>query len=534
MALNDRYTKHLVVSDSATVNPSQMAENVILVNSAGQKISTKTDAELNSRFVSGFFPEFYGAKGDGSTDDTAPIQAAIDAAEAAGGGDVVLSARSGYKTSAAIVVKKRIRLLGTSYQTKIICTNAGDDGIKVNATAVGATWGRWAVKNIEVAGEFAIGVNVSAAPISSGGATNGEMDNVWVSGTGINGFRFANTYHSTFANLSCNAATISNACFEILGTVNGVQFDNLYTGSTSGHLYSVYINNVGTIPGGSDLTAGLGLQFNSPVCQGGKYGFYILNASGVVIHNPYFENVANNMVIGGGGRFPSVNSLVVNGGTWAGCSASNPYYANRGPSIRLSECRNVKFQSVVVATPGLVSCPVTGGGGGYAEVKMLLNIDGSVAGYVVASPGRGYTGTPTITPPAPASGTADTITPVLSGQRLVGLTITPGSSPNYAGAYLALYPVGVLYGTGTYKVMFDSCAGGVGTDLVPFHTMIGRDPTASTNNGVTIVGDIGSERQTFTTTKTEGAGHQIAVVSDDAAGARVMFLRAVPQITPPA
>lgn len=51
MALNDRYTKHLVVSDSATVNPSQMAENVILVNSAGQKISTKTDAELNSRFA---------------------------------------------------------------------------------------------------------------------------------------------------------------------------------------------------------------------------------------------------------------------------------------------------------------------------------------------------------------------------------------------------------------------------------------------------------------------------------------------------
>jgi hypothetical protein len=48
MTLNDRYTKHLVVSDSATVNPSQMPENVILVNSAGQKISTKTDAELNS------------------------------------------------------------------------------------------------------------------------------------------------------------------------------------------------------------------------------------------------------------------------------------------------------------------------------------------------------------------------------------------------------------------------------------------------------------------------------------------------------
>lgn len=52
MPLNDRYTKHLVVSDSATVNPGQMAENVILVNSAGQKISTKTDAELNSRFAS--------------------------------------------------------------------------------------------------------------------------------------------------------------------------------------------------------------------------------------------------------------------------------------------------------------------------------------------------------------------------------------------------------------------------------------------------------------------------------------------------
>lgn len=80
MTLHDRYTKHLVVSDSTTVNPSQMPENVILVNSSGQKISTKTDAELNSRYA----PKLNGAASVGGTYYGSPAYTVTTAALVAG------------------------------------------------------------------------------------------------------------------------------------------------------------------------------------------------------------------------------------------------------------------------------------------------------------------------------------------------------------------------------------------------------------------------------------------------------------------
>ena len=98
MPLNDRYTKHLVVSDSATVNPSQTPENVILVNSAGQKISTKTDAELNSRFASKVAVTVDAAGGG----DYTTLAAALAAFPS--GGVEILVKRGTYLTTASLIL----------------------------------------------------------------------------------------------------------------------------------------------------------------------------------------------------------------------------------------------------------------------------------------------------------------------------------------------------------------------------------------------------------------------------------------------
>lgn len=71
----------------------------------------------------------YGALGDGSHDDTIAIQAALNAANAAGGGVVYLPAGQ-YKISSALTMYNRITLRGDGdYVTNIVQTNTSANGL---------------------------------------------------------------------------------------------------------------------------------------------------------------------------------------------------------------------------------------------------------------------------------------------------------------------------------------------------------------------------------------------------------------------
>jgi parallel beta-helix repeat protein len=82
-----------------------------------------------------FYPETYGAVGNGITDDTVAIQAAITAAQSAGGGTVQFGAKTYLVTASLTITSSNVILAGvTSGSTTITCNSASADIIQVTGT----------------------------------------------------------------------------------------------------------------------------------------------------------------------------------------------------------------------------------------------------------------------------------------------------------------------------------------------------------------------------------------------------------------
>ena len=83
-----------------------------------------------------FFPETYGAVGNGVTDDTAAIQAAINACSSNGGGWVVLGAKTYLISSALTITTNNVNMRGQGmYNTTILQSSASADVIQLTGTS---------------------------------------------------------------------------------------------------------------------------------------------------------------------------------------------------------------------------------------------------------------------------------------------------------------------------------------------------------------------------------------------------------------
>lgn len=192
----------------------------------------------------------FGAVGNGTTDDTAAIQAAVDAAQAAGGGTVWFP-KATYKlvgspvklysgSGASLVGYSNISLMGSG--SIITQTSTGIDVIKcLNDVAFGAKSENNSIKNLTLSFTGTAtnsGNGLYLAQVTAGGPIfkRWHVENVFVAdcqGSGKYGFNIEGMEASTFAR--CKTSLCSNGYF-----VNGSGQGNFTTGTNSTTFLNCY------------------------------------------------------------------------------------------------------------------------------------------------------------------------------------------------------------------------------------------------------------------------------------------------------
>ena len=219
-----------------------------------------TSTNLNNKMGSTYYnvkDETYGAVGDNSTDDTSAIQAAIDAAEAAGGGIVVIPATSsGYKITSPLTITDGVRIAGVGPNQR---WRASSSPVVLNYS------GTTACILFQPAASIGIdSVEISGLIIDGQGAT-GNVDGMFFDGSASGG------YNEGLLVENCTVRNFPRYQLHILATSFDITFKRVTfhdDDSASGdHL--VYVDNTGGTP--AELTFDDCWFANN---SSGKWAFY--------------------------------------------------------------------------------------------------------------------------------------------------------------------------------------------------------------------------------------------------------------------
>ena len=237
-----------ITADAAGRLPERWIADSVIVkllykDSSGATLATRDFANDDSTSINGYYVDFYGALGDGTTDDTTAIQAAYTACRTAGGGQVHFTPAKTYIISQSIVMGSNTvtHLNGCTVKAKTagwvgtVANNNYQMFRNYNFTAASLT-----DSDIYMVGPGTVDFN--SIVISGGGAHCFSCR--YVDRAGVDGVNFKSGENAT-AFLACRDVFTTNC---VANNMNNCHFDH-WDGSGKAVVYNCRAENEAAFTG---------------------------------------------------------------------------------------------------------------------------------------------------------------------------------------------------------------------------------------------------------------------------------------------
>lgn len=294
----------------------------------------------------------YGAKGNG-TDDTAAIQKAINAAAAAGGGQVYVPTGTWVVSDAdgsgnALALKSNVNLTGDGAGASLLrlADGAGSPTSSLLGVAAGSNLRDASVSNLGLEGNQAAGVGTISgwSQAGAGTVTNLLIDGVTASGFSGSGFDLTDPV----VNLTVRNSTASN------NTLDGFTLGGALPALT-------FQDNHGLNNGRNGVNATLGseaMSLTDTVASGnGADGIYVHNENGVdtgffsAIGGDVYDNAGDGVRVRGV-EYGGVYRLDIHGNGGSGVNLQGTTHVEVADNVIHSNAQTVDTAEVAIRTQG--------------------------------------------------------------------------------------------------------------------------------------------------------------------------------------
>ena len=246
---------------------TKMNTAVTAVNSAADNAVAKGDLVVNVKD--------YGAVGDAVTDDSAAIQAAINACTTAGGGRVFIPAGN-YLLGSTLTLTSGVTLQGQGQRvSNLRVTSLSVNAVTILGASAGSTIVQCRISNLKITGPGKTSGGTGVGIYIKWASVDIEVDRCWITSWGANGIYAEDSYSMSFIRtlLDSNGAN----GFSGVTNINNITFDR-----------TIAINNAGS---GYKVVGGTtNLFLNSDAESNGAYGYDLRYVTAPTLLAAHCEN----------------------------------------------------------------------------------------------------------------------------------------------------------------------------------------------------------------------------------------------------